>query len=395
MNKWNADREQARITPIEPVERLDSASVQLANRLLRMLPHNGDGQLRALTGAIDALIGTDHEIFLHNIRVGRGEELPDDVGAAFVTEFWLPPDPEVGVMLIDMNVVEHWLETLLDDEPPRERRLSPLTPRDFGLATFVLLHAVDSLKQAGFPPVVLSSEPPARAETLSSVREVERVAEVVFGATSERSAGLIRLFLPLGMVQSLESFSRASGRAGRRLQRLVASNPDTKIPLRASLGFTWLTPSELDYLEDGDVVFPTAHALDVDGVAPGESAVVLGSEDDPGVGWTGTVRPSESGVWQLQVQRYTQLQEREMSHDMVEEDQTEMIERASVRVEFSFGDVMLPLSELAELKPGYVLETDRDVGDGVDILASGRKVASGELVSIEGKLGVRVVSVDH
>jgi flagellar motor switch protein FliN/FliY len=383
--------------PVEPVERLDSASVRLGNRLLRILPPGASVQWKAVTETIDALVGTDHELFLHDVRVGPGEELPADVGAAFVTEFWLPPDPEVGVMLIDMNVVEHWLETLLDDEPPRERRLTPLTPRDFGLATFVLLHAVDTLKRRGFPPVVLSSEAPARADTLGAVRDVERVAEVVIGVTSERSAGLIRLFLPVGMVQSLESFSRASGTRGSRLNRLARAHPDLSISLRTSFGFAWLTPSEIDYLEPGDVVLPTAHALDVDGVSTGGTAVVLGSPDALDVGWSGSVKPSERGrgVWQIEVQRYTQIQEPDMSQDVVEEEQTEMIERANVRVEFGFGDVTLPLAELAELKPGYVLETERNVGEGVDILASGRRVARGELVSIDGKLGVRVVSVDH
>ena len=216
---------EKRIIPVNPAESLDRDSVRLGNRMLSVLPVRNSDVWRRLCGAVDELIGTDHELFLHDIAVIGSEELPTDVGAAFTTEFWLPPDPEVGTLVIDMNVVEHWLETLLEDEPPRLRRLAPLTPRDFGLATFVLLHVADALTDIGFPPVVVASEPPPHAEALSSLEGVDRIVQVVLGLTSTRSAGLVRLFVPVGMVQSFESFTARSRRTRRGAASVIDRYP--------------------------------------------------------------------------------------------------------------------------------------------------------------------------
>ena len=385
----------ARITPVEPVEYLDSAAMELGNRLLRLVPSRDAEHYPGIAGAVDALLGTRHEIFFHGIDVVRGDELPKDLGASFATEFWLPPDPEIGVATIDQNVTEHWLETLLDDEPPTERRLSPVTPRDFGLVTFVLLHVVDTLKQEGFPPITLSTESPGAHDPLAAVRDVERVAQAVFGVTSQRSGGLIRLFVPVGMIQSLESFARPDQRARSSFSRLRASHPGLEVGFECAVGSTMLTPSELDYLKLGDVILPDRHGLASEEVDDPCDVVVLGHGGDSDWGWTGRVRASEGGTWTIDIHEYSQRQDQDMSQDVVEEDQTEMIEQANVRVEFGLGHITLPLAELGDLKSGYVLETDREVGDGVDIVTSGRKVATGELVSIDGRLGIRVVSVEN
>ncbi len=384
------------MVPIGPVQQLDEASVRLTNQLLRMLPHSDSAGFSSITDAVDALLGTAHELFFHDVRVLAGSTLPRDLGASFATEFWLPPDPEVGVLTVDLNVTEYWLETLLDDEPPRERRLAPLTPRDFGLVTFVLLHVADAISKAGFPPLVLSSEPPARAEALAAIRDVERVVEVVFGVTSGRSAGLVRLFVPVGMVRSLSSFAASAPASRNDMERFTDAFSDLPVSMVASLGHAMLTPSEARFLDAGDVILPAVHAAVIDGVESCQGAVALRNTTDVSAGWAGAFTPSDSGTWQLEIDRYLKhIQDEDMPREAVEDDQTEMLERASVRVEFRLGEVSLELGELADIAPGYVLDTGRGVGEGVDIVAGGRKIARGELVSIDGRLGIRVVSTER
>lgn len=57
------------------------------------------------------------------------------------------------------------------------------------------------------------------------------------------------------------------------------------------------------------------------------------------------------------------------------------------------GVTEMPLSEVAALAPGSVVELNKRVGDVVDILVAGTLVARGELVSVEGQLGVRITEV--
>jgi type III secretion protein Q len=53
----------------------------------------------------------------------------------------------------------------------------------------------------------------------------------------------------------------------------------------------------------------------------------------------------------------------------------------------------LPLAELATLRAGEVLVTGRAVGERVILRAGERAVAEGELVDVDGEVGVRVLSL--
>jgi flagellar motor switch/type III secretory pathway protein FliN len=59
-----------------------------------------------------------------------------------------------------------------------------------------------------------------------------------------------------------------------------------------------------------------------------------------------------------------------------------------VRVEI--GSVSLTAREWAELGPGDVIETGRRIAEPVVLRISGREVARGELVNVEGEIGVRI-----
>jgi type III secretion system YscQ/HrcQ family protein len=64
-----------------------------------------------------------------------------------------------------------------------------------------------------------------------------------------------------------------------------------------------------------------------------------------------------------------------------------------VTLAVELGRLNLPLSRLADLKPGEVLELGRHSREPVELTSGGRLVARGELVLIDTELGVRVTSV--
>ena len=51
------------------------------------------------------------------------------------------------------------------------------------------------------------------------------------------------------------------------------------------------------------------------------------------------------------------------------------------------------LEELSQLRVGQVLPLGRTASDPVDLVIDGRRIAEGELVEIEGSLGVRVTEI--
>ncbi|MBC7286989.1 MAG: FliM/FliN family flagellar motor switch protein [Armatimonadetes bacterium] len=64
-----------------------------------------------------------------------------------------------------------------------------------------------------------------------------------------------------------------------------------------------------------------------------------------------------------------------------------------VPVRVLVGRASVAIANLLRLRPGDVLELDCSVHDPVDVLVGDQAVARGELVSIDGRLGVRVIEI--
>jgi len=64
-----------------------------------------------------------------------------------------------------------------------------------------------------------------------------------------------------------------------------------------------------------------------------------------------------------------------------------------VRLSVEVGSTSLKLSELMNLAEGSVVELDRQANELLDILVNGTLVARGEVVTVGGKFGIRVVDV--
>jgi hypothetical protein len=70
-----------------------------------------------------------------------------------------------------------------------------------------------------------------------------------------------------------------------------------------------------------------------------------------------------------------------------------LLDDASLEVTVRFGTIRLSLRELGELAIGEILPLGRPLAGPYEIHAAGRVVGQGELVDIDGELGVRIVSL--
>ncbi|MDQ6964499.1 MAG: FliM/FliN family flagellar motor switch protein [Mariprofundales bacterium] len=71
----------------------------------------------------------------------------------------------------------------------------------------------------------------------------------------------------------------------------------------------------------------------------------------------------------------------------------EAIMHVPLEVSVELARISIPLHTVARLHRGMVVELNKDANAEVDILANGLIFARGEVVSIDGKLGVRVIEV--
>lgn len=64
-----------------------------------------------------------------------------------------------------------------------------------------------------------------------------------------------------------------------------------------------------------------------------------------------------------------------------------------LRMEAVLGQLTMNMRAVASLHEGSVLTLNRSAGDNVDLVVAGVNLASGEIVVIEGALGVRITDL--
>jgi type III secretion system YscQ/HrcQ family protein len=70
-----------------------------------------------------------------------------------------------------------------------------------------------------------------------------------------------------------------------------------------------------------------------------------------------------------------------------------LLRELPVQVTCEIGRVTLSAREILELRPGSVLPVGRPLAGPVDLTAGGRVLAHGELVDVEGEIGVRITEI--
>lgn len=64
-----------------------------------------------------------------------------------------------------------------------------------------------------------------------------------------------------------------------------------------------------------------------------------------------------------------------------------------VRLSVEVGSTAIKLAELMDLNEGSIVELDRQSHELLDIMANGTLIAKGEVVTVNGRFGIRVLEV--
>lgn len=83
----------------------------------------------------------------------------------------------------------------------------------------------------------------------------------------------------------------------------------------------------------------------------------------------------------------------EEERDNISSEVVRMTSDIPVQVIAVLGKKTISMKDLMGFRQGQVLDFARPVNEIVDLIAGGKLVAKGELVDIDGKLGVRVVKI--
>lgn len=72
-----------------------------------------------------------------------------------------------------------------------------------------------------------------------------------------------------------------------------------------------------------------------------------------------------------------------------------LLDDVTVAMVVELGRVMVSAADVMGLRPGQVIELSRAPGEPVDLVVDGKRIGKGELVEIDGELGVRILSLSR
>lgn len=74
---------------------------------------------------------------------------------------------------------------------------------------------------------------------------------------------------------------------------------------------------------------------------------------------------------------------------------TPSIDDVPVKIAAVLGKTKIDVAQLRELGDGAVIELDKKVGEPIDLYVNDRLIARGELVIVDGALGVTMTEIVH
>ncbi len=433
------------------LEQIPREQLEAMKRVQWMLPDGllsggtDDAVRQRLKGIFDAEVSLGLE-YVHSVAP---KELAKLIPAATVLGV-LSPSPHAtrGLVEMELGLAHAIIDQLLGANEASLVR--PLTDIENGVIAYVLLEAFKAItppgSEQGRNRLRLEGILASVEEGLELLQDESAVAVVELKAGVGVSSGYIRLILPASSVNHAVPPEASPSRRARRLKHLQSGLhrlAGIKAQLRIEIGGVELTGSDLSRLRPGDVMLLDQLTLKAHrgesgtgwmrvglgrrgriavSLEAGEGhyrarveAVELGQppqsakphepaagpaapeHDEYGLGELRAAAeksasqaiktsPGGSSPWDDEDEKTVSVSKPEE----VQADAAELLNDVPLQVVVELGRLPITAEELVALHAGKVLELGKKPGDPVELSVNGKVVAHGELVEIEGQLGVRI-----
>lgn len=294
---------------------------------------------------------------------------------------------------------------------------APLSVVERSVIEFLWLSVLSSLnEQVEFPAVRslgLTTEPPAAWRESSPPRGLV----VTLLINVEAHVGFARLYLGSETLRSLAASEKSPARVSSAAAQLRRQPNDKRIerarrvvndaPAALLIGQTEVAPAEIGELGPGDVVIVTRPNLRrKQRRLAGPVVLRVGVGRNISVAGQLSGGDEESASYQLTVDaltgddlpaplnhgKITMEENWETPEDEAVAKNATLVEGLLVTMHVELPSRRVRVDELARLRPGQLIDLECEATDPVALVVDGRRVAQGELVDIEGRLGVRILS---
>jgi flagellar motor switch/type III secretory pathway protein FliN len=310
--------------------------------------------------------------------------------------FTVGPEATAAIEL-DVEFAARLVDRMLGGDGASPEQLRPLTTTERAVIEFLLLSSVSELNTQ-------SGEPLARLQSIENSRRFNKTVKRGLVASVRIAVGeitgLSRVYLNRDSLTALDEAARRSPSTASfelpRYERFVSD-----LALTVLIGKTDVAPHDLLHLEPGDVMvvdIPAVRwrAARLNGslfvrVSDGDDAWLIGELSERAE----TLAVNVSAVNTSPPSRFAERLKMEEVTENVEapDEELSLMDSVMVSVRVELAARRFQLDELSRLRKNQILELGCNATDPVDLVVDGRRIAAGELVDIEGRLGVRITKV--
>ncbi|MDY7225532.1 type III secretion system cytoplasmic ring protein SctQ [Hyalangium rubrum] len=413
------------------LERVDRTQSGLSARAQRLLPL--PSSVETLYSRLKALFDAEPRFSLVSVQIRPATELRRHLGeSSFLTVLAPGAHKSRVIMEVELALAHNVVDMLLGGAGETVG-LRPLTDIEEGVMSFVILEALKALTpglEPNVPRLRLESVARGLDEVAAKLGEDELVIAVHLNATIGPYTGMVRLVIP-GSVVSAADEGRKLPERRIRLRSDIKANlkmlSTVRTWLRAEIGQAEVASSDLAYIRVKDVVLMDALTARPDRGEKGTATLRVGSgnsrveaevfvEDGrykarvkniiigepafqrvipptPGEGEPGASRAEEEEAFTNPENEVPPESEGDALDDANKPEGGELLADIPLQIAVELARVPVTADEVVALKVGQVIELHRSAGEPVELSVNGKVVARGELVEVEGQLGVRVISL--
>ncbi|MBI5507932.1 MAG: FliM/FliN family flagellar motor switch protein [Deltaproteobacteria bacterium] len=319
---------------------------------------------------------------------------------------------------LDMALAGFAIDRLLGGDGEGVQILRPFTEIEEGVLSFLILKLLQHLNTGWQTGRQLSLSLDRFANRLGDVQEIVD-AETNFQligvrVVAGRMNGYARLFLPQSLIN--KSFSTLPPQAAPTaeeldyMRKVLPSLGDLEIQGRVEAATLDLKPDDIATLEVGDIIILENHQLTKS--AAGLEGVVfirLGAGENGGIQGR-LVNDGEQA--KIEILEFV-IQEQPAEGSMATEGEgtsgddgapsgeaadnmaatNGLLRDVPAPVVVELGRIRLNAAQVTRLRTGQIIRLPRGPNDPVDLVVNGKLFARGELIEVDGELGVRLMQV--
>ncbi len=323
----------------------------------------------------------------------------------------LTPQPNKvrGLLEVELGLAHHAIDLLLGGAG-EAIALRPLTDIEEGVMTYLIIETLKVLSPSldpSLPKLRIEGVVRGFESVTGLIPETEDVAVVQLKAVFGSHSGYIRLVIPESVLASAKPPTDALVRRARRVSH--ATNhlirlKNVSTVLRAEIGHVDISAVELSQLQERDVVLVDALSCRPDQGQGGTARLRLGYGR---CGYLDAEIVAHGGRFQAKVTQFSMgasappggagdepaTADSASGRNDVQDTGADLMNDIPLQIAVELGRVTTTAEEVLALNVGSVFDLNRVAGEPLDLSVNGKLVARGELVEVDGNLGVRILSL--